>query len=89
MGHPWDDFLDARLRTITWMRERGESVEVISLTLSCDPEHVRRLMGTIERNLHADTIAKRLRASAERAEELFKKAFGADGVRLRIDTGDD
>lgn len=39
-AHPWGDFLEVRMHTIQWMRERGDDDSQIARALSMDEEQV-------------------------------------------------
>jgi hypothetical protein len=48
-GHPWGDFLAARMRCLVWLRdEMGETPEKICRTMRMDPGQVRLILATAD-----------------------------------------
>lgn len=46
--HPWGKFLDARLKTISWLRKAGYDDAYIAQQLSMDAEHVLKVRTACE-----------------------------------------
>lgn len=47
MGHPWSDFLEARLRTIAWLQDEGRTNDEILHAINVDPVQLVLLQMTI------------------------------------------